>query len=97
MTTDIYVNDIGTQIILDTGKDLTESGINEVSIDVKKPDGSTLNWVGSVLETTKILYETKPNDLDQAGTWQLQAVIDSVPWQGGGRVTGIRVKKRLQG
>ena len=96
MTRDAYIGDYGTQVILNTGEDLTQATINTVSILVKKPSGSFITWVGSVLETTKILYELKEGDLDETGTWIIQAIVDASIWKGKGRTSSFRVKRLAQ-
>ena len=97
MGRDNYVGDEGTEIILDSGEDLSQSGVNGVFIKYKKPDGSTGEWEGSVYASTKVKYVTKPGDLDQSGTWNIQTRVDSVTWKGLGRLVAFRVKRILQG
>lgn len=69
----VYVGDTGTAIILDTGTSLATA--TSVGIEVKKPNGSKVNWAGSVVESTKVSFVTLAGTLDQPGEWKLQAVV----------------------
>ena len=96
MTRDAYIGDYGTQVILNTGEDLTQPTVNSVAILAKKPSGSEVTWDASVYDTTKILYELKEGDLDETGTWIIQAIVDASLWQGKGRTSSFRVKRCSQ-
>jgi len=80
--TKIYVGDTGTELLLDTGQSL--AGATTVSIKARKPDGVSVNWVGTVFETTKVRFLTLADSFDQAGLWSLQAkvIMPSGVWLG---------------
>ena len=81
--TKTYIGDTGTAIVLDTGQPL--AGASSVSILARKPNGSTeVTWAGSVVETTKVQFQTLADTLDMAGEWKLQArvVLPSGTWLG---------------
>lgn len=68
-----YQNAIGKQIVLDTETDLS-TAVNP-KIKYRKPDGTTIGeWAAVVIESTKIRYYTQDGDLNQIGTYYLQAI-----------------------
>jgi len=76
MTNDeIYVGDVGVKITLHTYVDLSEATVT--SIKVLKPDGETEVWNGSISPASSydIVYFTNTDDLDQVGTYYIQAYV----------------------
>jgi len=84
-----YVGDIGTAIITDVCSDITTSTV--AALDVTKPDGTQVRWMGSVYDTTKIRYYVNANDFDQAGEYRLQAYVEMPGWIGHGNTTTFTV------
>jgi len=85
----IYVGDVDTEFIAETGSDLTSA--TQTDIEVLKPDGSEMTWTGTVIETENIRYLSKPGDLDQAGVYARQAVVTLPGWRGRGETTYFTV------
>lgn len=81
-TTKTYVGDIGTQIVLDCGQDI--SAATARSIEVRKPDGSTASWSASASGTTAIVYTTQAGSIDTPGRYSLQAhvTLPGGTWRG---------------
>lgn len=77
-----YVGDIGTQIVVDTGEDLSSATVTQIKI--KPPSGSTMTKTASVYETTKLLYTITTGDLATAGNYIVQAYVE----MGGGKWHG---------
>jgi len=82
----VYVNDVGTVILLDTGVDLSGGTL---SIKYRKPDGATGSWSGTIANTSSgagkgISYTTVAGDLSVSGAWKLQAhaVLPNGTWSG---------------
>jgi hypothetical protein len=69
----LYVGSVGTTILIDVGEDI--SGATTAAIDVQKPDGMEVTWVGDVYDHTKVRYITIANDIDQSGWWKLRPHI----------------------
>ncbi|MBE2242471.1 MAG: hypothetical protein IAE86_06935 [Burkholderiaceae bacterium] len=69
----LYVGDHGVPIDLRCGIDLTVA--TQLSIDVRKPDGTAVVWAAAVHELTSLRYTLQPGDLDASGTWRLQAHV----------------------
>jgi len=84
-----YVGDIGVRIEVDTCSDITTATL--VVLRVEKPDGTTHDWVGTVYDTTKILYIVGPGDFDQEGRYRLQPYIEMPSWQGQGNTATFKV------
>ena len=78
----IYKGDIGTQIILDTSRDISD----QTSIFIKyiKPDGITSGQWEASLDSTekKLTFTTIDGSLDQVGIWMLQGYIATPTWSG---------------
>ena len=89
----VYAGDIGTEFRLDTG--LTLTGATGVAIKVKKPDGTTDTWVGTVYDTTKIKYVTVSGDVVDSGVYQLQAYVDKDGFKGCGDIVKEKVLAKL--
>lgn len=68
----IFKDDIGVVIQLDTGETVT--GASAVAIKYRKPSGTTGTWTGTA-STQYIQYTTQAGDIDEAGTWVLQAYV----------------------
>lgn len=69
-----YVGEIGVPIRLNTYFDLT--GYSTFIIKVSKPSGATQDWVATRDGTTAIIQHTTAiNDLDEVGSYSLQAYI----------------------
>ena len=95
MAQKVYIGDIGTEIILDTGQDLSTA--TSLKIKYRKPNGTTGEWAASQVsgDSTKMKYVTQEGDLDVAGTWELQAYVEFASWQGHGEIATLVVYKHL--
>jgi hypothetical protein len=77
----VYQNDVGTEIRLDTGIDLL--GASLIEIRGRKPSGSSISWTAIQYvdpvsgPTQEITYTTLPGDLDEVGSYILQAYVES--------------------
>ena len=71
--TKIYLGDRGTLFTVDVGCDITAA--TALSLEVRKPDGTKVSWTGSISGTNAIQYTIQNGNLDQAGTWRLQAKV----------------------
>jgi hypothetical protein len=60
-------------------------------LDVTKPDGTQVQWIGSLYETTNILYVVMAGDFDQAGEYRLQSYVEMPSWQGHGDTVIFKV------
>jgi len=89
-----YVGDIGTAIIVDVCSDIT--GATLAALNVTKPDGTAVQWVGAVYDTTKIRYYVTVDDFDQVGEYRLQAYVEMPTWQGHGNTTTFKVTALFQ-
>jgi len=73
----LHKGDIGTVIQYDTLEDISDGTV--FKLKYTKPDGTTTGeWTGSLSGTRIVQYTTaSASDLDQAGTWQLQAYVET--------------------
>ena len=82
MASEIHVGDIGTilRITVYDGTDIVDvSNVDSMTIYLQKPTGATLTKTAVYYTDGTdgiIQYVTESGDLDQAGTWQIQAKID---------------------
>jgi hypothetical protein len=67
----IFKNQANLTLTLDTGINLSAAGL--VEIVAEKPNGDVVIFKGTVINTTKILYNINPADLDIVGNWKFQA------------------------
>jgi hypothetical protein len=94
MKSKYYVGDIGTEILLDTKVDLM--GGTDAKIKVMKPDGSTIEWDAAIKDITKLSHVIAAGELDQAGTYMLQASITLGSWKGRGETAHMRVHNQFE-
>lgn len=95
MTDKHYSGEIGTEILLDTGSDLT--GASDTKIKCKKPDGTTVEWVATIKETTKLSYITAAGDFNQTGRYRVQASLTLAGWSGLGETASFKVLETFEG
>lgn len=82
MLSEIHVGDVGTifRVTIKDGDSVVDvSNVDSKTIYLQKPDGSNLTKVASYYTNGTdgiIQYVSQTGDLDQAGTWQIQAKID---------------------
>jgi len=77
-----YVGTVGVKLVVETGQDLSTAF--QVSVLVKKPDGTQEEWIGTA-NGTQIEYIIQNGDLDQAGIYRIQAKVtfaDGSVWYG---------------
>ncbi len=73
MTDKIYVDEIGVPIQLDAGEPITTSTARSVA--VLKPDGTEATWSATVEELNLLQHITAAGDIDQGGTYRVQAMV----------------------
>ena len=93
MSTQVFVGDVGTEIALDCGTALSTASVRRII--AKKPNGTRVTWTAVADGTNGIKYVTQANDLDVAGTWQLQAYVELPTWKGSGAVASMTVSQVL--
>ncbi len=88
---------IGTKIIITCLTDeAIADGISLAAATVKKlfakaPSGAVKEWAASASGTNALTYTTVADDLNEAGTWAIQAYIASQIWTGRGDTVAIKV------
>lgn len=85
----IYVGDVGTEIILDCGVDISTATVRKIK--VRKPDGTNAEWAAVSEGTKAIKYVVQAGDIAKAGVWRLQAYIEMPGWLGSGQTVDVRV------
>lgn len=90
MSNKYYVGDLGTEVILDCGEDV--SAAVGPRIYVQKPDGTRTSWNATAISIASvpnyIRYFTVAGDFDQAGEYLFQAGITFAGgWSGRGETT----------
>ena len=87
---DVFVGDVGTILLFDTGEDVTAATLLEIK--VTKPDGTSTTWNGTA-SGNNISYTITTNDLDQAGEYILQPYAEFLAWSGHGSRCYLVVKE----
>ncbi len=91
--TSLFVGDVGTEIVLDCGRDL--SSANVMNIVARNPLGVRITWPASLDGTNSIKYTTTAGDIDVDGIWHLQAYIQMPGWCGFGAIATMHVIRNL--
>jgi len=89
MSNKIFVGDIGTEIILDAGEDISSQTTLEVQYI--KPSGTTGEWTASVYNTNFAKYTTIADDIDEDGIWRFRIYVELISWTGYGEEDSIEV------
>ncbi len=84
-----YVNEIGTEIIVDCGQDV--SSATTTKLEVRKPDGTLAEWDATIYETDYLKYLTVAGDFDQAGLYAIQPYLVLPTWTGRGETVTFYV------
>lgn len=86
-----YVDEIGTEVIVDCGRNITSAELLEIK--VKKPDGTLATWTAEVYTAnkTKIRYVTVAGDFDQSGQYEVQSHVKMSGWDGLGATAQFEV------
>lgn len=81
MSSEIHVNDVGTQLVvtvLDDGAVVDISTATEIYILLRKPDGVTYTKTASLYSDGtdgKMEYTTEADDLNAAGNYKIQGKV----------------------
>lgn len=73
MADKVYINEVGKILKLDTG--INVDAATSQSVYVNKPDGTVASWDGSIVDSNYVQHTTEAGDLDQSGTYRVQAVV----------------------
>lgn len=73
MTDKTYVGELGKPLKLDAGENI--SAATAQSISVRKPDNTLESWDALVVDSNYVQHITEAGDLDQSGTYRVQAVV----------------------
>ena len=90
---ELHVGDVGTEIVLDCGTDVSNSTFREII--AKKPDESRVHWVASVADETSIKYVLQAGDLNVAGNCRLQTYVEFPNWKWRGTPTKMMVRNKI--
>lgn len=92
----IHVGDVGTVIRVEPSDDTDLSGASSAEIRYKKPSGATGAWTASIV-SDGVQYTTTTGDIDEAGTWYLQAYVDLGSWVGSSTIQSTKIGGNLGG
>lgn len=73
----IIAGDIGSIITITLGEDCSLA--SDLAMRYEKPSGEMGEWAAVAYGTTGIQYVTGEGDIDEAGTWNLQAIVTFSP------------------
>lgn len=85
----VYLGDVGTDIILDCGSDISDATVRQII--AKKPSGETVTWPAVAEGANSIKYKVVDGDIDEAGLWSLQARVVTPSWSGRGETFPMQV------
>lgn len=97
MAESIYQGDVGLEILVDCGRDI--AGAVSAALAVRLPSGAVRTWPAAVAglgqTASHLRYVTGPNDLAEAGTYKVQAVLTLGDWSGTGRTATLVVRPKF--
>jgi hypothetical protein len=86
----IYAGDVGTTLVLECGRDMSQA--QNPAIFVRRPDGTSRTWSAEA-EGTRLRYVTRQGDLSMAGIHRLQAAYSLGEWNGRGAAAELVVHR----
>ena len=92
----IHVGDIGAVIGVDLANTVNLAAATATSIKYRKPSGDEGTWTG-IVNGEIVQYTTVSGDIDESGTWFIQATFELPTWEGSSKVVSLRVGKALTG
>lgn len=85
-----YIGEVGTEIIVDCGVDIT--GATNTKLKIKKPDGTEVEWVAIVYNSNYLKYISIAGDFNIAGDYYLNSYIETTGgWDGHGETAIFRI------
>jgi len=91
----IFRGAIGVKIILDVEIDISAATLR--TIKYRKPSGVISSWTGTPeADNRSISYTTTvATDLDESGTWKLQAYVETPSWSLNGAIAKLNIEEPL--
>lgn len=89
----IHKGEFGFTIEMETGQVI--SGAASASILYQKPSGAKGSWPAQIVGS-KLVYRVQQGDINESGTWQLQAYIQSADFELYGDKVTINVVETLE-
>lgn len=80
MSEKIYIDTEGVTVRVDSEENISTA--TNLLLHVRKPDGTEVEWSGTLDGTDFIEYVTIAGDLDQAGFYRLQSSFIMDGWDG---------------
>ncbi len=103
MSCKVYVDDTGTELLIDVGPDISTATIFE--INVKKPDNTIETWpvnpahwpgIDDDHPANVIKYIINTGNLNLAGSYKIQPYIEMPTWTGSGETSSFQVWPKFQ-
>jgi len=96
MTT-VHQGDVGLELLVDCGCDI--AGAANAALLARLPSGIVRTWpaaVAAIDNRSRFLrYVTRPGDLEEAGTYRVQASLSLGGWSGTGKTALLLVRARF--
>lgn len=86
----MYVGDVGAKIILDIGVPTGELDGATFSV-LKKVGQAPATWPATPYGTTELIYTVENGDFNIAGTYKLQAEVNTGTWSGRSETVEFRI------
>lgn len=94
MANKYYVGDVGTDIIVDCGQDI--SAATGTKLLVLKPNGAEVEWTATIYNTNYLKYTVQAGDFDQTGEYRLQSYMTLSAWTGRGEVDVFHIEEAFK-
>lgn len=88
-----YVNEIGTQIIVEATSDI--SAASGVYLYIQKPDSTIEQWDATIVSGIYIVHTVVAGEFDLAGKYSVQPWIAMSGWSGYGDTDEFEIYKRF--
>lgn len=102
MSCKIWVDDIGTEVLMDAKEDISSATV--IKLFVQKPDNSVVEWVINPAHwpgvdedhpVNEIKYLIQAGDLNLKGKYTVQSYVELPAWSGSGDKDSFQVWEKL--
>lgn len=97
MSDKVYVGMVGIPLIVQVGDgEVNLSQANQAIFFVKKPNNTVVQWTPTVVDAKTLQYLVKKGDLDQHGTYIVQAYLQIKSLSGYTGIASFPVYKQFE-
>lgn len=91
MSNNIYLGDVGTEILIDMQQDISTA--TDKSLKIRFADATTTTWSPTIVSSNYLRYIIQDGDLDVQGKCYVQPYLEFATWQGHGDTVNFTIRR----